>query len=99
MEKIRDYATGKMINNTPEEKYRQEFEHILIDDLGYPKSHIDIEVIIQRGAKRNAEEADIVVFRNERKEQENAYIVVEIETPKKGSMYLPVKCGIYGVNK
>ena len=83
MEKIRDYATGKMINNTPEEKYRQEFEHILIDDLGYPKSHIDIEVIIQRGAKRNAEEADIVVFRNERKEQENAYIVVEIETPKK----------------
>ena len=83
MEKIRDYATGKMVNNTPEEKYRQEFEHILIDDLGYPKSHIDIEVIIQRGAKRNAEEADIVVFKNERKEQENAYIVVEIETPKK----------------
>lgn len=34
MIKIRDYATGKMINSTPEEVYRQEFEHILIDDLG-----------------------------------------------------------------
>ena len=83
MEKITDYATGKIVNNTPEEKYRQEFEHILIDDLGYPKSHIDIEFIIQRGAKRNAEEADIVVFNSDVKEQENAYIVIEIESPKK----------------
>lgn len=83
MDKIKDYATGKLVNNTPEEKYRQEFEHILIDDLGYPKSHIDIEVIIQRGAKRNAEEADIVVFKSNVKEQENAYIVIEVETPKK----------------
>ena len=83
MEKIKDYATGKLLNNTPEEKYRQEFEHILIDDLGYPKSHIDVEVIIQRGAKRNAEEADIVVYKSNDKSQENAYIVVEIETPKK----------------
>lgn len=84
MEKIKDYATGKLVNNTPEEKYRQEFEHILIDDLGYPKSHIDIEVIIQRGSKRNNEEADIVVFNDgQNKVQENAYIVIEIETPKK----------------
>ena len=83
MEKIKDYATGKLLNNTPEEKFRQEFEHILIDDLGYPKSHIDVEVIIQRGSKRNAEEADIVVYKSNDKSQENAYIVVEIETPKK----------------
>ena len=83
MEKIKDYATGKMVNSTPEEVYRQQFEHILIDDLGYPKSHIDIEVIIQRGAKRNAEEADIVVYKSEDKSQDNAYIVIEIETPKK----------------
>lgn len=83
MDKIKDYATGKLVNNTPEEKYRQEFEHILIDDLGYPKSHIDIEFIIQRGSKRNNEEADIVVFNDKDKVQENAYIVIEIETPKK----------------
>jgi len=84
MDKIKDYATGKLVNNTQEEKYRQEFEHILIDDLGYPKSHIDIEVIIQRGAKRNNEKADIIVFNDDKnKVQENAYIVIEIETPKK----------------
>ena len=83
MDKIKDYATGKLVNVTPEEKYRQEFEHILIDDLGYPKSHIDIEFIIQRGSKRNAEEADIVVFNSSDKVQENAYIIIEIKTPKK----------------
>ena len=73
MDKIKDYATGKLVNVTPEEKYRQEFEHILIDDLGYPKSHIDIEFIIQRGSNRNAEEADIVIFNTSEKVQENAY--------------------------
>lgn len=80
---IVDYATGKIVHNNPEEAYRQEFEHILIDDLGYPKENIDIEVIIQRGANRNAEEADIVVYRDSRHRQDNAYIVIEIETPKK----------------
>lgn len=83
MAKIIDYATGKLLNESPEEVYRQQFEHILIDDLGYPKSYIDIEVIIQRGSKRNAEKADIVVYKSENKIQENALIVIEIETPKK----------------
>lgn len=83
MNDLVDYATGKTIHNNPEEAYRQEFEHILIDDLGYPKENIDIEVIIQRGANRNAEEADIVVYRSAEHKQENAYIVIEIETPKK----------------
>lgn len=83
MAKIIDYATGKEINSTPEEQYRQQFEHILIDDLGYPKSHIDIEVTIQRGSNRNAEEADIVVYKNSVHSQENAYIIIEIETPQK----------------
>ena len=83
LDEIVDYATGKIVHNNPEEAYRQEFEHILIDDLGYPKKNIDIEVIIQRGANRNAEKADIVVYRSEDHCQENAYIIVEIETPKK----------------
>lgn len=81
--KFYDYATGKEVKNNPEEAYRQLFEHILIDDLGYPKSHIDIEVILQRGSNRNAEEVDIVVYNSEIHKQENAYIIVEIETPKK----------------
>lgn len=81
--KFYDYATGKEVRSNPEELYRQLFEHILIDDLGYPKSHIDIEVILQRGAKRNAEEVDIVVYKSDVHKQENAYIIIEIETPKK----------------
>lgn len=83
MAKIIDYATGKELNTTPEEQYRQYFEHILIDDLGYPKSHIDIEVVIQRGSNRSAERADIVVYKSSDHSQENAYIIVEIETPQK----------------
>lgn len=81
--KIYDYATGKEVKNNPEEAYRQLFEHILIDDLGYPKSHIDIEVVLQRGSNRNAEEMDIVVYNSPVHRQENAYIIIEIETPKK----------------
>lgn len=81
--KFYDYATGKEVKNNPEEAYRQLFEHILIDDLGYPKSHIDIEVVLQRGANRNAEEVDIVVYNSSVHRQENAYIIIEIETPKK----------------
>lgn len=81
--KIYDYATGKEVKNNPEEAYRQLFEHILIDDLGYPKSHIDIEVVLQRGSNRNAEEVDIVVYNSPIHRQENAYIIIEIETPKK----------------
>lgn len=78
-----DYATGKEVRNNPEEAYRQLFEHILIDDLGYPKENIDIEVILQRGSNRNAEEVDIVVYNSNIHRQENAYIIIEIETPKK----------------
>ena len=78
-----DYATGKEVRSNPEEAYRQLFEHILIDDLGYPKENIDIEVVLQRGAVRNAERADIVVYNSGIHKQENAYIIIEIETPKK----------------
>lgn len=81
--KFYDYATGKEVKSNPEETYRQLFEHILIDDLGYPKSHIDIEVVLQRGSKRNDEEVDIVVYNCDVHKQENAYIIIEIETPKK----------------
>ncbi len=77
-----DYATGKEVKNNPEEKYRQLFERILIDDLGYPKENIDIEVPVQRGSSRNAEKADIVVYNNSNHRQENAYIIIEIETNK-----------------
>jgi len=77
----RDYATGKPVGTNPEEAIRQEFERILIDDLGYPREHIDIEVPIQRGSNRKSERADIVVYDGPLHRQENAYIIIEIETP------------------
>jgi len=82
-EKIIDYATGKEVRKRPEEAYRQLFEHILIDDLGYPPEHIDIEFPIQRGSKKKAEAADIVVFHDKKHSQDNIYIVVEIKVPGK----------------
>lgn len=79
---IIDYVTGRELRATPEEKYRQEFEHILVDDLGYPKEFISIEFPIQRGSKKQAERADIVVFKNKRHRQDNIDIIVEVKTPK-----------------
>lgn len=82
-QKIIDYATGRELRQRPEEVFRQLFERILIDDLGYPREHINIEAPIQRGSNRAAEKADIVVFNGTKHVQSEAYIVVEIETPGK----------------
>lgn len=80
-EKIKDFATGKLVSLTQEEIVRQQFEHILIDELGYPKTHIDIEFPIQRGAKKHAEKADIVIFKTHIHEQKNILMVIEAEPP------------------
>ena len=79
---IIDYVTGRDMRNNPEEYYRQEFEHILVDDLGYPKEHIGVEFPIQRGSNKQAERADLVVFKSNRKKQDNIEIIIEIKTPK-----------------
>jgi len=80
-EQIRDYITGQLLPLTSEEAVRQEFERILIDEMGYPRSHMDIEFPIQRGSKRRSERADIVIFRDEWRDQKNIYMIVEIESP------------------
>ncbi len=81
-ERVIDYVTGKELRATPEEQYRQEFEHILVDDLGYPKELIAIEFPIQRGSEKVRERADIVVFKSKRHKQDNIDIIIEIKTPK-----------------
>ncbi|MGN8629834.1 N-6 DNA methylase [Lactobacillus amylovorus] len=79
---IEDYATGKKLIVRPEEHYRQEFEHYLIDELGYPKKDIDIEVPLQRGSNKKSEAMDIVVYAaSGRHVQDNIRIVVEIKRP------------------
>ena len=47
---IEDFATGKQILLTPEEEVRQEYERILVEDYGYFKTDMDIEVRIPRGS-------------------------------------------------
>ena len=86
-EKILDYATGKEMRVTNEEPYRQLFERILIDDLGYPKKNIAIEFPIQRGSNRRAESADIIVFKDEKHRQDNIHMVIEIESAGKSYDY------------
>ncbi len=77
---MNDYITGKELKDNPEEKYRQQFEHILVDDLNYPKENMDIEVSLQRGSKRNSEKMDIVIYNDaSNKVQENIFAVIEIE--------------------
>ncbi len=80
-DRIRDYATGKEVEQSAEEIVRQQFEHILVDELGYARDFIDIEFRIQRGAKVGSEKADIAVFKNKTKDQKNLYLVVETEPP------------------
>ena len=80
---IQDYITGKQVRAYPEELVRQELEQVLVDELGYPKERIAVEFPIQRGSRsgRRSESADIAVFRSNKHDQKNLYIIVEAEPP------------------
>ncbi|MGC9086633.1 MAG: N-6 DNA methylase [Thermoproteota archaeon] len=77
---ITDYITGKPLKDTPEERKRQEIERRLVEEWGYPKELIDIEVEIQVGSQKLSR-ADIVVFKDakSRDPNRNAYIIVEVK--------------------
>lgn len=80
---FRDYITGKVLRDTPEEKVRQQFERLLVEVYRYDKDQMTIEFPIQRGVGVGKERADIVVFRDsKRTTQENVYIIVETEPPE-----------------
>jgi len=77
--KIKCFITGKLRNDSPEEKVRQDVARSLVEEYGYDKKDIDIEFPVKMGRARKR--ADIVVF-YERKEhtQENIYMILEIKT-------------------
>lgn len=77
---IIDFVTGRVLKDTPEEKRRQEIEKRLVEEWGYPKELIDIEVEIQFGSQKLGR-ADIVVFRDKKSKDpnKNAYIIVEVK--------------------
>jgi type I restriction enzyme M protein len=69
---------GKPIKLTPEEAVRQLYLMVLIDDLGYPATRIELEygVVFGREKKR----ADICVF--DKDKTTTPYILVELKKPK-----------------
>ena len=58
---IIDILSGSPIQNTPEERVRQNYIWILINDYGYPKHLIRKEVAIQSGRKLLLDEEGNVV--------------------------------------
>ncbi len=80
--KIICYIRGVEIVETPEEKVRQEYARRLVEEYGYPKEFIDVEVPIQLG-RDESKKADIVVYRSrqDREKRENHYIIIECKEP------------------
>lgn len=83
--KDRDYATGKPVDfSKSEEKVRQEYEQILVEDYGYLKEELDIEVKIPRGSGFYDDKADIVVYRSKTKRDPAKDIFGIVETKGEG---------------
>ena len=85
-----DLATGKLIDmSRPEEPVRQDFERLLLDDYGYDKSHLDIEVQIPRGTGFFPDLADIVIYTNQgavrRDPTRDIWGIVELKKPRRRS--------------
>lgn len=73
--KILCLITGKYRKATPEEYVRQEYCRNLLYVYNYPKENIDVEVPIKIG--RMEKRADIVIYNDQRKSQDNIFLIVE----------------------
>ena len=80
--KIRCYITGILRSDTPEENVRQRWARSLVEEYGYLKSDIGVEVKIEMG--RAKKKADLVIFRQGAKHvQTEIYIIVEAKRADK----------------
>ena len=74
--KIRCYLTGRLRDDTPEENVRQRWVRSLVEEYGYPRTDLGIEVVVVMGRARKR--ADIVVYRHDAPRiQENIAIIIE----------------------
>ncbi len=79
---LRCYVTGALRKDTPEEHVRQRWARSLIEEYGYPKDDLGIEVKIMMG--RTRKKADLVVFRHGAKQtQDDALIIIEAKRADK----------------
>jgi len=65
----------------PEEVVRQKVLSYLIEDLGYPVDHIEVEVGVQMGGGIHEKPADIIVYAEATKAQ--AWLIVETKKPNR----------------
>lgn len=80
--KIRCYITGRLRRDTPEEHVRQRWARSLVEEYGYSKSDLGIEIKIAMGRARKS--ADLVIFRPEAEHsQDEALIIVEAKRSDK----------------
>ena len=107
-----DYATGKPVDmRKPEERVRQDYERTLVEDYGYAKAQMDIEVHIQRGERSNRsnarDRADIVIYRTadprERDQFRDILGIVETKRPNRTEglrqlmSYMTASSALWGV--
>jgi type I restriction enzyme M protein len=79
--KLLDYVDGvTQRNETPEEYVRQEISKSLVREYEYPRDRIAVEFILRVGSRKPR--ADLVIFHDERKQQDNAFVIVECKSEK-----------------
>ena len=80
--KIRCFVTGDLRADTPEENVRQRWARSLIEEYGYQKSDLGINVSIKMG--RATKYVDLVIYEtDEPHRQENIHIIVEAKRDDK----------------
>ena len=77
--KIKCYVTGKLRRETPEEHVRQRWARSLVEEYGYPKSDLGVNVSIVMGRARKY--ADLVVFRPGAKHVQDEVLII-LETKR-----------------
>ncbi len=73
---LEDYLTGKPILDKPEERVRQVYLRRLVEEYGYPKTHLATEFPVKKGSKLIGP-VDIAIFTGEVHDQSHIYIIVE----------------------
>lgn len=85
---IRDYISGEPVKATPEEVNAvQVFSRILVEDYGYPSTHIQTRPQFRVKARpsdlKKEYPVDIAVFNDDAHSEKNAYIIVECKKPNR----------------
>ena len=106
--KIVDFLSEELLEDRPEERVRQKYMNILVEEYGYSKSQIAREVGIYYGSKElldndgNPVRADIVVYENaiacRQRNQGKILFIVECKAPNQTEGYNQLVSYIYNTS-